>query len=90
MVTASGALHSGINLGVNLTWATNFPTASWWRLRIEHGACARELGLHVPYPLEKMIIHLSQQLVAGKWWWEDANILKACDPANFFMDVKVA
>jgi len=29
-------------------------------------------------------------LVAGKWWWGDANILKACDPENLFMDVKVA
>jgi len=28
--------------------------------------------------------------VAGKWWWGDANILKACDPEHFFMDVKVA
>jgi len=44
----------------------------------------------VPYPLEKMIIQSSQQLVAGKWWWGDANILKACDHENFFMDVKVA
>jgi len=79
-----------MNLGVNLTSATNFPTPSWWRLGIEHGACARELGRHVPYPLEKMIIQSSQQLVAGKWWWGDANILKACDPENFFMDVKVA
>ena len=90
IVTASGALHSGMNLGVNLTSATNFPTPSWWRLGIQHGAFARELGRHVPYPLEKMIIQSSQQLVAGKWWRGDANILKACDPENVFMDVKVA
>jgi len=90
IVTATGALHSGMNLRVKLMSATNFPTPSWWRLGIEHGACARELGRHVPYPLEKMIIQPSQQLVAGKWWWGDANILKACDPENFFMDVKEA
>jgi len=69
IVTASGAFHSGMNLGVNLTSATNFPTLSWWRLGIEHGACARELGRHMPYPLEKMIIQSFQQLVAGNWWW---------------------
>jgi len=55
-VTAYGALHSGTSLGVNLMSASNFPTRSWWRLGIEHGACARELGRHVPYLLEKMII----------------------------------
>jgi len=90
IVTATGALHSGMNLGIKLTSATNFPTPSWWRLGIEHGACARELGRHVPYPLEKMIIQPSQQLVAGNRWWGDANILKACDPENVFMDVKEA
>jgi len=37
-----------------------------------------------------MTIQSSQHLVAGKWWWGDANILKACDPENLFMDVKVA
>jgi len=51
IVSSSGALHSGINLGVNLTWATNFPSPCWWRLGIERGARAQELGRHVPYPL---------------------------------------
>jgi len=32
IATASGALHSGMNRGVNLTSATNFATPSWWRL----------------------------------------------------------
>ena len=59
VVTAAGALHSRMNLGVDLTSATNFPTPCWWRLGIEHGECARELGRHVPYSLEKMIIQSS-------------------------------
>jgi len=79
-----------MNLGVNLTSATNFPTPTWWRLGIEHGACARELGRHVLYPVEKMIIQSSQRLVAEKWCWGDASILQACDPEHFVMDNKVA
>jgi len=28
--------------------------------------------------------------VAGKWWWGDANIMKACDPEHFILDVMLA
>jgi len=44
IATASGDLYSGMNLGVNLTSAAKSLTPSWWRLGVEHGACARELG----------------------------------------------